>query len=234
MPLRSERRFHIWEVSQMLETPESEYTVLKADVTTHGTRRTHEGKASNLEKSEQGDRLCNKEQLLSAREKGKDTINPLDQSSQCGKDGQVLLAESLGEGEQLGKAGGSRLRAKSPRNLIFEFCSFDRSFRAIIICGDIGVTHEGKDPLSMLDQTLLEPTFLLVDQRHLKQACQLILIKLDDFFSLVQRNPLLPDSISGSLTFEQETLNSIGECRALFIYSILQIAYQMGMTELMS
>src|SRR5207302_1919142 len=39
---------------------------------------------------------------------------------------------------------------------------------------------------------------------------------------------------SGSLTFEQEPLNLIGPDRSLLINSILHIAHEVGMTELMS
>src|SRR5947207_15239123 len=59
------------------------------------------------------------------------------------------------------------------------------------------------------------------------------MIRPDNGLSSLCRDPLLPDGIASTLGFLQELLNPIGKDRALFIHGILQITYQMGMTELM-
>ncbi len=50
----------------------------------------------------------------------------------------MLLAQGLRQGEQLGKAGSSKLGAKSSRNLVFEFGGFDGSLGTIVIAGTSG------------------------------------------------------------------------------------------------
>src|SRR5947209_6867004 len=85
----------------------------------------------------------------------------------------------------------------------------------------------------MLDQPLLEPAFLWFDESHGKHLLQLILIRPDESLSSLCRNSFLPDGLAGPLGFKQEPLNPISKDGALFIHSILQMTYQMGMTELM-
>ena len=137
----------------------------------------------------------------SAKSKANNILIPLEDRDQSGKEGKFLLAECLGKGEQLSKSNGPRRGAKSPGNFVFEFCRLDGPLGTIVIWWDIRVSHESKDPAFMLDQTLLQSALLLVSQRQTVQSIQRILVILDDGFSLLGRNPCLPDLISSALTF---------------------------------
>jgi len=122
-----------------------------------------------MDKSGYGNGSCSEQEWLSAREKGNSAVNPLEDGRQCGKDGQVLLAQSLREGEKPGKAGSSKLGAKSSRDLVFEFGGFDGSLGTIVICGNVWIAHERKDPVFVLGEALLQSAFLRLDQRHRKR-----------------------------------------------------------------
>jgi len=75
-----------------------------------------------------------------------------------------------GRREQLGKSSCSLHGAKSPGNFIFDFGRLDCPLGTIIIRWHIRVSHEGKDPVFMLDQTLLQPALLRLGQRQTVQG----------------------------------------------------------------
>src|SRR5947209_19644570 len=111
-----------------------------------------------------------KEAVSSARVKENSLLAPLEKSCQSGKDGKFLLAQGLGQGEQLGKAPGSLHGAKPSGNFVLDFGRLDGPLRTIVIRWHIRVSHEGEDPVVMLDQTLLQPALLWLGQRHLVQG----------------------------------------------------------------
>ena len=102
---------------------------------------------------------------------------------------------------QVTKDGRTILGAKTPRNLLAQFHHAKIGFGPIVIWRDIRIGHEGKNPVFLLDQTLLQPALLRLVQRHTVQGIQRIRVRLDDGFSKLRGNLCLPDRFSGPLTF---------------------------------